>query len=442
MKFEDYSPPPLPSLDQQRDALQKGLGRAVQWANSGHLDDEPLIEACLQDRRFDRQIEPTRGDWLWQMVQAVGATERFRTPLLYALYELSEDCNAKQLCELARCYAKRGDESFRTLLYQIVEQKPVAESPWLGEDEIVALDGAAGFAFAATIRGRALATRGWDWDDEWFVKDAIERLGEGHLNRMFENAQDESLRGYLKFWRHEATKKVEPKPELSRREQMRMIPVGEIIKASSSGDSRFGFFRGWGMHADPNDLETVLQVLWDAQEPKVIANLLTVFSNRAFPQFDARVISLCQHSDAEVRRRAFGALKENTHGLIRRFAFAELEKGVCDRPLVSLFINNYEPGDEQRILEAMQLPADESDLHWLLMDVTKVLEKNPEADTRQLAVVAYALTPCENCRFHAVRLLHNRHVIPEWMKTECRYDSSVDCRKLLSSTTNERLSAV
>jgi hypothetical protein len=28
----DFSPPESPSLDQQRDALQKGLGRAMRWA--------------------------------------------------------------------------------------------------------------------------------------------------------------------------------------------------------------------------------------------------------------------------------------------------------------------------------------------------------------------------------------------------------------------------
>ena len=57
------------------------------------------------------------------------------------------------------------------------------------------------------------------------------------------------------------------------------------------------------------------------------------------------------------------------------------------------------------------------------MDVIKVLENNPEADCSRLGVIAYASTPCENCRFHAARLLLDRHVAPGWLTEECRFDS-------------------
>src|SRR5438270_7153266 len=116
MKFGEYSPPQTPSLDQQRDALQKGLGRALQWAQRGRLREEPLLDACLNDQRFDRQIDGQRGDWLWRIIQAMGAADRFRVPILHALYELPQD-SAEQLCGLARCYAGTGDEAFRARLY-------------------------------------------------------------------------------------------------------------------------------------------------------------------------------------------------------------------------------------------------------------------------------------------------------------------------------------
>src|SRR5437762_4241280 len=138
------------------------------------------------------------------------------------------------------------------------------------------------------------------------------------------------------------------------------------------------------MHADPADLEAVLQRLWSAHDPKVIANYLKVFSNRALPRFDARLIGLCRHAEAEVRRRAFSALAKNTHRLIREFALTGLVNGLHDWAHVSLFVSNYEQGDEHRILEAMEFPTDECELHWLLMDVSQVLEKNPKADCSQL----------------------------------------------------------
>ena len=103
--------------------------------------------------------------------------------------------------------------------------------------------------------------------------------------------------------------------------------------------------------------------------------------------------------------------------------------------MVALFVNNYRHGDEHRLLAAVELPDDECELHWLLMDVIKVLEKNPEADCSRLGVIGYASTPCENCRFYAARLLLSQHVAPAWLIEECRYDSAEDCRALAGTPT-------
>ncbi len=191
----------------------------------------------------------------------------------------------------------------------------------------------------------------------------------------------------------------------------------------------------WGRYANETDLRTVLERLWCEMEPNAITKLLTVFSRRALPEFDERLIELCRHGDAEVRRRAFLALEENAHPLIRDFALTEFQNGMPHRATVSLFINNYRHGDEQRILDAIEFPNDVDELHWLFMDVIKVLEKNPEADCSTLGLISYASTPCENCRCDAARLLLNRKVAPEWLEEECRYDSGEECRKLVEKST-------
>jgi hypothetical protein len=435
--FTDYSPPSSPSLDRQQDALRKGLGRALQWAMSGRLGDEPLLEACLRDQRFDTQVESSQGDWLWRMVRAVGATERFRVPILHALYDLSDDRSASQLCELARHYAEAGDDTFRTLLYEIVERKPFAHSPWLGEAEIITLDGERGFLFAARVRGRLLAGREWEWDDRSFIDLAGERLGEANVGSQLEAATDEAVSRFREHWRQEKQKKAEQGDQRSHGEKMAAIPVEEAIRAAE-GDSKCFWLRGWGIHSGAGDLQTVLQRLWAAREPGVIANLLKVFSARALPEFDARLIELCRHGDEEVRRRAFAALARDAHPLVREFALTELRKGIRQNPVVALFINNYRQGDGHRILEALELPDDDCELHWLLMDVIKVLEKNPEGDCSRLGVISYASTPCENCRFDAARLLLDQHVAPDWLVDECRYDSGEECRALADRSTGSR----
>ncbi len=431
MKFLDYAPPASPSLEQQRDALRKGLGRAVQWAMAGRLDDRPLLEACLQDQRYDHQVEGMRGDWLWQMVQATGAADRFRVPILHALYELSDERSADQLCELARHYAVMGDEAFRLRLYEIVDRNPFPNyCACLGEEEILALDGEPALLFAARVRGASLASREWEWEDGSLADFAVKRFGEGRVKELLEASSDAAISRFRDGWRHDELHRARPGRPNAHRERLAAIPVAEVIREIES-ESKSYWFRGWGMYAKETDLRIILQRLWIEQEPEIIVKLLRIFSNRPLPEFDARLIELCKHGDEEVRCWAFSALERNTHLLIREFALTEIYRGTRDRFAAGLFINNYRQGDEQ-ILETMELPADSCQLHWLLMDVNKVLEKNLEADCSRLGLIGYALTPCENCRCDSARLLLNKRAAPQWLTEECRHDSSEECGGLVA----------
>jgi hypothetical protein len=117
-----------------------------------------------------------------------------------------------------------------------------------------------------------------------------------------------------------------------------------------------------------------------------------------------------------------------------KFAKLQFEDSV-----VGLFNKNFQPGDEQRILEVIEIPADECECHGLMMDIIRFLEHNPDADSSRLGIVAYASTPCENCRTDAARLLLGQHVAPGWLVDECRHDSNEEGRKLFAEITRHPL---
>jgi len=432
MRYIDFSPSSSPTLDQQRDALRKGLGRAMQWAMAGRLDDVPLLEACLRDLRYDRQLDHSREEWLWRMIQAIGAGDRLRTPILQALSNLADDESAEQLCGLAQHYAEEGDDAFRSRLYEIVERPPIADNPWLGQAEIVDLDGERGFLFVARSRGKTLADHEWQWDDDFLVESAIERLGEERVNELLVDANDEAIQAYREDWRRCKQAKAERKEGPSIREKARAISAGEILSSVESNDDRFNFWRlrQWGMFADGADLETVCESLWTPRKPTTLAKLLEVFSKRGAPRFDARLLELCRSGDDEARRLAILALEKVEHPAIREYALAELGSGTRGGSVVALFANNFHRGDEQRILQSITFPDDDWKLHSLLMDVIQVLDANPDADCSQLGIVAYASTLCETCRFQAASLLYRRRVAPEWLIEECRFDSNPRTREL------------
>jgi hypothetical protein len=430
MKLIDFSPATSPTLDQQRDALRKGLGRAMIWAKNGHLDEAILLDACLHDWRFELSVEEYRGDWLWQIMQAARVEDRFRAAVFEALNNLVED-DAFQLCQLAYHYAANGDEAFRQRLYKIVQEKPFAELRYLGEEGIIRLDGANALLFTIKLRGSQLENRDWEWDDSVLMYESIERLGEDRVMQLRESVLDPDSRRFWDTWsKNKADSEEEKNSRPSHSDEMKLIPVAEVILAAQSSEANFPYFRGWGRWADDDALNTVFEHLLAARELKVIANYLKVFSGREFPHIVPELVSLSQHNDPEIRRRAISALENSSHPLVRELAESELSKGLPDGLALGLFVKNYQDGDEQRIIELAEIPKDANQQHWLFQDAVKILEENPKAECSQLAVVIYALNPCCFCRYYAAKLLRDRQVAPAWLIEECRFDAEPDTQKL------------
>ena len=391
------------------------------WASAA-AGSARLLAVCLTDQRQHRDFDDVRGDWLWRMVQATGAVARFRAPILQALRRLADPRSADQLCGLARCYAGAGDGEFRARLAEIVERKPIADRPWLGEEEIVALDGEAGFVLVAGARGRILARDELAWDER-VARVAEERFGAARVGELLTASDDEGVRQFRKTWDEQKAVAAVEDADSTYEDDLRSATPARVVR-EAVGDGRVHWFRFWGRQATPGDLATVLDRLWDAREPKVIANLLGVLSGRALPEFDARLVGLGRHADAAVRERAFNALAQNSHPLVREFALAELAKGTS----VLLFVKNFESGDEERLLAGLKLPSEYDGLHWLLRDIVRVLEAHPEADASRLGVLAYATTTRGECRFYAAEVLDDRDAAPDWLREECRHDACKECR--------------
>ncbi len=424
----DMEPTDLPSGIQCRDAIRKGLGRALLWAEKGVWKDKDiLLEACLTDLRYDRQCEEERGPWLWRMMREARVAEAFRLPLLNAVEKVHDSLAAVQLCQFCVRYAQQGDDQFRRQLRRIVAEKPVPDCPWLGEQELIELEGETGFLFAAKIRGTVLLLREWEWDmdDEAMIDTAIDQLGEPKILDALQSASASSkeIDRFRQNWLVAAQKKKDDNPRQTHASRMRKYTLDDVIRAAEGTQNQAGLLRGWGMYAAEADLAIILERLLACQDAKAIANYLGVFSNRPLPRFDERILNLLDSENERVRMRALCAIAQNTHPSIRKYAVEHLldSKSVIYCP--KLFINNFIPSDEDLILETLSIPDDADNRHYLLMDLIEMLEHNPAARCETLALLAYRLTPCSSCRYRAAKLSIGLSVAPAWLIAECGYDA-------------------
>ncbi|WP_028101195.1 hypothetical protein [Pseudoduganella violaceinigra] len=100
---------------------------------------------------------------------------------------------------------------------------------------------------------------------------------------------------------------------------------------------------------------------------------------------------------------------------------------------IELFINNYEPGDEQIIASALErIKADEHGMHALGMSVRHVCSENHDRRLAGVAEIIYRTNPCSLCRQHILEWMKELDCIPDWIVGESRCDASEETRTLVS----------
>jgi hypothetical protein len=420
-----------PTREEATDALKKGLGRAYVWSQAGRIPANCLLDACLNDYRFDRQVEDARGDWLYQLLAIASLTERFQESILVALRTIESSDVAAQLCQLARHYALHGGDDFRRQLLRIVTEMPVKDCEWLGEKELIQLDGEQGFLVAVRRHGIDLESRDWEWFDGALVDTAMERLGEQRALEALEAyaAKECHVTRFRDAWRSDHDRRTNDQ-QIPYRERVSAYSADNVIQAAEQSTGRYFSFRGWGRLAEERELLTVYERMLATSNVESLQRLLQVFATRTWPRFDARMLQLCMHPNEKVRIRAARAVANNKHPEVRRFALEHHRDPTFQAEAIEMLAANYEKDDERLLLDALHLPNDECARHWILMSLLKLIEAHPVATCPDAVAVVFENTPCSSCRNSLIEICSERHGLFECLRDECKFDVEADTRSI------------
>lgn len=76
-------------------------------------------------------------------------------------------------------------------------------------------------------------------------------------------------------------------------------------------------------------------------------------------------------------------------------------------------------------------PMDVDDLHHFGMGVRHLLEVHCPKEAEHSLLLLYENGPCSLCRGEFVEHLIALQRLPDWMRSECRFDASTEIRKLV-----------
>jgi hypothetical protein len=434
--------------------LELGLGRAITFLQTHDATPyhDVILDACLHDKRYERQFEYRRSTYLFDIINLTHAQSFFREQIIQALQNASDPNtdDALQLTGLVTRFAEQGDQEARKIVYDHFLKHVTSDEYGDGTrtDQLIDLDGVEGFLFAIECYAEQLPDnpddfappyhfpdrkKNWDDNDRAFWKAAVERAGDNPSVAAYVMLEEQRRRASRKR-RSELTKSLRDHSY-------------EELKVAIANERREYGLAQWGEQASEDDLKRAATdfLTLDKQVDLVtLRKYLHIFCDRAFPFDPEPIIELAAQAlinpwerdengfltpTSRVTLAALNALGSIHHPQIRQLAFDLIEKPQWLSHAAILLKSNWQESDWMVLETLTRGPLDPEEYHGLGFDIKDLFEAHPSPTAAQTLINIYEYGPCSECRMHVVEDLYGKHLLPDWMRDECRYDANSDLRE-------------
>ena len=454
---------------QFRDALRKGLGRAVQHVHNSpsEMVRDDLAHACTHFLGLNLQEEmDSRAGWLFSMIEATGEPDFYRQKVIEAIEQMSDSPDDtetfSELFSLLAEFAVRGDAELLAIMQRHFETANVPYEQNFGFYDLFRIEG-----LDALFR---LLCREWErirddetlwaWDDA--IKYAEDKLGKESVHAALEKESlvSESVRLYLERLHRQETERLAKTAERKKMKQ-KPPPLPRLMELIDGLDKdcppetdwtddtfrdtflrrRNPFLQNGRLYAQPTpeELELAFQQLLATADPGRQFCLLAVFVKETMPRLKPRLLSLLDSPLHLLRWGAAEAFGRMSDPQVRAKGLELIAKApdFGDWYLgIGLLENNYQPEDEsllQRTLDLIPVGFDVHELHATIMSLIDLIIANTECSFESTLLWVYENSPCPHCRSRSVEQMIQRNIAPKNLLGECFDDLFESTRELARS---------
>lgn len=405
--------------------LRNGLGRAILHARDHDVGEfrDIILEACLHTPAYDVQLEGSRAFYMHDLVGMLPDRDFYHGEVLRSLRRGGDDRDTFHRFQLATHLASAGDgDSAKRAMYDAYQP-----GPNFGDvigTFFLQLDGIPGFLFAAERIGSL--------QEGYLLSQAFEAFGEEATWTALQQAGEESRD--IETYRTVAWERT----IRDREKQQSCAPAVETLGypgiLEEKSPSRLA---KWGAQASDGDIQLAADGLLAATDPARQLAHLRIFRERRYPSPDLGLLfELAGSDDRRMANAALSALENVTDPAVRSLALRLMETGSNLRGRAAdLLVNNFEPGDHDRVLGWFRKERDVEVRHNLGFNLPRFWDRNPDDVSRsQMLLALYEYGPCSLCREVAVRRLIEINSLPDAIRKECEWDSSEEIRELVRGT--------
>ena len=105
--------------------LHTGMGRAIMFLMNQDASQyrDVILDACLHNYAYDRQVDTTRYDYLYPLLKASRELDFYRNAILNAIPVETDSYDVGQLLDFAALFARDRNEPARTAIYNKINRK-------------------------------------------------------------------------------------------------------------------------------------------------------------------------------------------------------------------------------------------------------------------------------------------------------------------------------
>ncbi len=437
--------------------LRRGLGRVVLFLQSqtggAERYREVILNACLNDERYERQTEDGRAFYLDTVTNATGEPNWYVARVcetLLAYGANSEPATEFQRCELAGIWARKGYSESRRALHAAFERSVLCGEP-IGEEAVIRQDGAAGFEkVVAFTRANLLPDEPFiEW---WHVDQLVETLGgakeaQQAIQQLKVNSPELApfYDHVWQNWEYIIGSGREARLEKVRAETIDDTPktydefqtiLDEQEHADKPKTPPYRFSR-WGRSVSEELLTRLAGDIKPGLKVKRLHCLLRLFRFRAFPLPPSRLFPLTLDEHPRIYHQAVRALMQTTAPEVRAWGLQMIEMGYTEDG-IELLVDNPGDGDAELFIGILQTvllesPYDDDEFHFCGMNIREYYEANPAPELFPALLLIYENGPCSVCRASVVQLLLDADALPDALRDECRYDADEGTREMVAA---------
>ena len=417
------------NLQQFRENLHLGLGRALIYARDHDMREyrDVILDACLHCYSYDAQIEGTRADYMYELVELLADKAYYHDTVLNSLATAGDDRNAVQRFRFASCMSMDGDEHAKRVM-----RDSYNPGPRYGESigvNFLDTGGIRGLLFVAEKMGTVLLAKPGESDIGWVISRSTEAFGGQATWDALRDAgrENPSIEVYRQAcetsqteWRTKDPIRVEI-PAMSYAELLDRTPANKPY-----------LLWKWGEQASDQELESAARGLITARGPKEQLRHVRIFTRRRYPLNPATLITLAEVEEERVGFWAVRALAHVADPAVRPLAFRLVNSDVESRGgAIALLNKNFEPRDHDIVLGWFEAEQDREIRHSFGMDLREFWKQHPDDRTEvRMQRSMYEKAPCSHCREIAVKRLIELDALTESMRAECAYDANREIRDL------------